>query len=131
MASVRFGGDALNPGEVTRLLGSPPTLGRRKGELMRPDGVSKAVARTGVWLLKATPRSPGDLDAQVAELLDQLIPDLAVWRDLAARYQADLSCGLFMDESNEWLGLTARTLQALGERRLSLGLDIYDPPLDI
>ena len=65
--------------------------------------------------------------AQVAELLDALTLDLAVWRDLSGRFKADLFCGLLMERSNEGLMLSARALQALGERGLELDLDIYGP----
>lgn len=125
-ATLRFVGDALDPDEVTALLGSPPTSGARKGEPMRRTPAGAAVpARTGIWRLKASPRSPGDLDARVAEQLGGLTSDLAIWRSLCGRFEADLFCGLFMERSNEGLRLSARTLQALGERGLELDLDIH------
>lgn len=127
-ASLRFGGDAPDPDEVTALLGRPPTRGARTGEPTRRTRAGAAVpARTGIWLLKAPPRRPGNLDAQVAELLGGPTSDLAVWRDLGGRYKGDLFCGLFMEESNEGLTLSARALQVLGERGLELDLDIDGP----
>jgi hypothetical protein len=54
-----------------------------------------------------------------------LTEDLAVWEELTTRFSADLFCGLFMREGNEGLSLSPETMQALGSRRLLLGLDIY------
>jgi hypothetical protein len=127
-ASLRFSGDALDPDEVTALLGGPPTLGARRGEPTRRTPAAAAVpARTGFWRLTASPRTPGNLDARVADPLGGLTPDLAAWQDLCGRFRADLFCGLLMERSNEGLRLSARTLQALGERGLELDLDIYGP----
>lgn len=127
-ASLRFSGDALDPDEVTVLLGRPPTRGARTGEPTRPSSAGVPVpARTGIWLLRSRPRCPGDLAAQVAELLAPLTPDLAVWRNLCGRFKADLFCGLFLEGSSEGVSLSARTLQALGARGLTLDLDIYAP----
>lgn len=83
------------------------------------------IAKTGSWRFHATERVPGDLDAQVSEILDQLTPDLGVWASLS-RYEPDLFCGIFMASSNDGLPLSAKALLALGERGIALDLDIYD-----
>jgi hypothetical protein len=72
-------------------------------------------------------RTPGDLNAQITELLSGLTADLSVWRDLTRRYRGDLFCGLFMDEGKEGVELTPSTLAAMGARGLLLDLDIYEP----
>jgi hypothetical protein len=78
-----------------------------------------------MWALHATETTPADLDAQVDELLGRLTPELSRWHELASRFEVDLFCGWFMDRLNEGLEVSPRTLLALGERRVVLGLDIY------
>ncbi|TSD90716.1 DUF4279 domain-containing protein [Mycobacterium sp. KBS0706] len=128
-ASLRFFGDDLDPEKLTRLLGSEPSIGRRKGESYWSRGAqAEKVERTGSWRLWTEKRSPGDLDGQIAELLSPLSQDLAVWRDLSARFQADIFCGLFLDKSNEGIELQPETLVLVGSRGLILDFDIYGNP---
>jgi hypothetical protein len=128
-ASLRFFGDDLDPDEVTRVLGSAPTVGVKKGSVRRSAGGRESIARRGSWLLKAEERRPGDLDAQIQELLSGLNDDLNVWSDLASRFQADIFCGIFLACSNEGEELRPETMAAIGLRRLRLGLDIYGPDI--
>ena len=129
-ASLRFFGDDIDPDEITARLGAAPTVGVRKGGTWQTDlGVSKP-ARTGSWRLSAERRDPGDLDGQIGALLDGLNDDLSVWQDLTTRFQADLFCGLFLQERNEGLSLSPGTIRDLGRRGLALSLDIYGPEPD-
>ena len=84
------------------------------------------LAKTGSWRLHATERIPGDLEAKVFEILDQLTSDAGIWASLS-RYMPDLFCGVFMNRFNEGLPLSAKALLALGERGIALDLDIYYP----
>mmetsp|Transcript_29352 Transcript_29352/g.57150 ORF Transcript_29352/g.57150 Transcript_29352/m.57150 type:complete len:139 (-) Transcript_29352:512-928(-) len=126
-ASLRFFGDDLDPDELTRLLGCQPTKSERKGE-ERVGKVTgrKRIARSGGWRLKAERREPGDFDAQISEILDQLTDDMSIWQDLTSRFRADVFCGLFMKEGNEGISLSNETLQRLAERGLTIDFDIYD-----
>jgi hypothetical protein len=130
-ATLRFFGDDLDPDEVTAKLGGKPTAAFRKGGVRAlASGGAEVIAREGGWLFEAAKREPGDLDAQVRELLDPLTADLAVWRDLVGRYQADISCGLYMAASHDGDELRPGTLAAIGARGLKLSLDIYGPEGD-
>ena len=127
VATLRIFGDDLIPQDVSAALGAEPSAAHRQGEVQRTRGGREVVRKTGMWRLHATPQTPEDLDAQVAELLSRLTPDLAVWAGLSARFEVDLFCGLFMEESNEGFSLSAATLLALGERGIEIGLDVYAP----
>ncbi|MGK9232918.1 DUF4279 domain-containing protein [Inquilinus limosus] len=129
-ATLRFFGDDLDPDELTRLLGSEPSVGVRKGETFRYHQSARrdVQARTGSWRLRVERRSPGDLDGQIIELLSPLCQDLAVWRDLSARFEADIFCGLFLDKTNEGMDLRSETLVMVGSRGLTLAFDIYGNP---
>lgn len=126
-ASLRFFGDDLDPDEITRLLGAQPTVGVKKGAVWRTSLGAKKTAYKGQWRLTVERRSPGDLDGQVAELFAALTTDLTVWNELSRRFQADIFCGLFLNEFNEGISLSRETLTAVGSRALSLDMDIYAP----
>ncbi len=129
VASLRIAGDDLDPEEVSLLLGAQPTHAQRKGQEL-PSKVGVRKAKFGHWRLHAKETEPEDLDAQVAEILGQLTSSIEVWEGLASRYRVDLFCGWFMKESNEGVCISPSTLQALGERSIELGLDIYAPNTD-
>jgi hypothetical protein len=131
VATLRISGDAMNPDEVSSLLGAQPTFAQRKGQEMQtlPDRPIR-VARYGLWRLKAPETLPEDLDHQVSELLSRLTPDLIAWKFLAENFRVDLFCGWFMKEGNEGVDISPTTLLALGERQISLALDIYGPDSD-
>lgn len=120
-ASIRVFGEDLDPAEVTELLGAEPTHQSRKGDI-RPSGF---IVQQGSWRLQAPEQEPGDLEGQVRGLLSVLTDNLAIWRDLGARYRVDVFCGLMMEATNEGLSLSPSLQALLAERGLSLGLDIY------
>jgi hypothetical protein len=125
-ASLRIIGDDLDPLEITRLLGHEPTSTERKGQEIVGKSTGKVrVARTGAWRLEARARAPGDLDAQIGEILSKLSSDLGVWQKLAERFRVDLFCGLFLSGSTGGEVVSAESMAALGNRRIELGLDIY------
>ena len=124
-ATLRIIGDALIPEEVTNLLGVEPTEAQHKGQELRGSTGISRTARFGMWRLRATETTPGDLDAQVQEILAHLTNDIGIWNQLASQYEIDLYCGWFMEKENEGLGISASTLRELGARGIELSLDIY------
>lgn len=121
VATLRIIGDDLDPYEVTRLLGIEPTAQACKGEPSR----SGHPAQQGIWRLSATEQAPGDLNAQIDELLAKVTSDPSVWAHLTQKFRCDIFCGLFMQDGNEGEQLEPGTLAMLGSRGLQLGLDIY------
>ena len=108
------------------LLGCAPTRSARKGDVTVGRVTGKAVvARTGLWMLWVQDQSPESLDRQIEEVLALATSEFDVWRDLTAKYKADLFCGLFMSSSNDGVDLSASTLGALCSRGLALCLDVY------
>jgi hypothetical protein len=87
-ASLRIFGDDLDPEELTRLLGHEPSVSELKGqEIVGKTTGNIRVARTGSWRLHASRQAPGDLDAQIEELLSKLSSDLSVWRGVSERFE--------------------------------------------
>ncbi len=126
IVTLRIGSDDLIPDEITWLLGAKPTHTQIKGEKIvgRKTGHVR-IAEIGMWRLCATDREPEDMDGQIQEILSQITSDLAIWRSIAEKHEIDLFCGLFLDDSNEGMTLSAQSLAALGERGIEIGLDIY------
>lgn len=125
-ASLRIFGQDLDPDEVTNLLGKKPDNAERRGQVIRnPKSGTERTARRGRWSIKVERRSPGDLDAQIAALLDGTTDDLSKWQKVTSAFDADIFCGLFLEEENEGLVLAPTTLKKLGDRGLRLSLDIY------
>lgn len=125
-ATLRFTGDALNPDELTMLLGAEPSASCRKGQELigRTSGVVRT-AGTGFWRLSAARRAPADLESQVFEILGKLTADLSTWQSLS-RYAPNLFCGVFMASGNDGMVMSSKMLLALGERGIELQLDVYD-----
>lgn len=123
-ATLRIVGDDLLPDEITALLGAEPTTATTRGQV-NELGRGPRVWRTGLWRLEAPDAEPANPDGQIAEILDELTPDLDVWRALAARFRVEIFCGWFMAGSNEGVSLAPDTLRALGERGIRLDIDLY------
>ena len=123
-ATLRLFGDDLVPEEITALLGAEPTRTTFRGQVNELGKVPK-IWRTGSWRLEAPDAEPANPDGQIAEILDELTPDLDVWRSLTARFKVDLFCGWFMAGGNEGVSLSPDTLRALGERGILLDIDLY------
>jgi hypothetical protein len=125
---LRIFGDDLVPEEITSLLGAAPTEAHLKGEEIVGANTGKVrITKTGRWSISATDCSPEDVEGQLFEILNQLTQDTTRWTSVTSRFETDLFCGIFMGNSNDGLELSAKALLALGERGISLGLDIYDP----
>lgn len=125
---VSFWGDDLDPEELTRLLGAEPSRATRKGEQRRLPSGEMRVNRHGLWLIDYSEHpAPTEIDEQINALLDRLTDDLAIWQDLTQRFRADVSCGVFLDGSNEGFSLRESTIRRLSDRNLQIEFDIYSP----
>lgn len=127
VASLRIFGEHLQPEELSKLLGCAPTKSWQKGHTQKSKSGRRFVKKSGAWLLHASDAEPENLDGQVAELLEKLTSDIAVWSDLMQRFEVDLFCGWFMESSNEGVSISCATMRALAERGIELSLDIYGP----
>lgn len=124
-ASLRIYGDDLDPDEVTAVLGKSPSATARKGDVLYSGQKRERISRVGFWRLETERLSPGDLDTQVSDLFKGTNDDVAAWRSITSKFNADLFCGLFLKEEMEGLSLSPATLKILGDRRITLELDIY------
>jgi hypothetical protein len=112
--SIRFFGEDLNPAEVTDLLGREPTTMYRRGDTRESVGRSYT-RKYGAWIVAAENQTPEAVDAQLQGLFASMTQDMRTWKALTSRYDADVFCGLFMNESNEGFSIGTATLEALGK----------------
>jgi hypothetical protein len=127
-ACLRIIGDSLVPATITELLQCEPTGANAKGDTRIGKSTRrKFVYPRGAWRLQAAEAEPEDLNGQIAEIIEKLNPDISVWKHLSEQYHIDLFVGLFMEESNEGMEISPKSLQLLGERGIVLAMDIYDP----
>ncbi|SMH57988.1 DUF4279 domain-containing protein [Mesorhizobium australicum] len=121
--SLRFFGDTLDPQEISRQLACAPTTAERKGDLMGPK--RNIIARTGGWKLSFVEGQGDQLDRQISRLLAATVASSEVWKHLTQAFEADVFCGVWLDEPMQGLSLEPATLAELGLRGLRLELDIY------
>jgi hypothetical protein len=121
-------GDELIPTDITNLMGCEPTRSYKKGDIKigKVTGTER-IKKSGMWLLEATIAEPENIDGQIEEILSKLTQDFSIWQTLSKKFTIDIFCGLFMEESNEGLSLSPKTLSALGDRGIEIGFDIYSP----
>lgn len=127
LATLRVIDKELDPEEITKLLGCEPTSQQVNGQVFVSKSGRERIARVGNWLLSSTEKEPGELDEQIAELLSKVTNDLAVWKSISHNSTLDLFCGLFMEKGIEGINISHKSLLALGERNIDIGLDVYGP----
>jgi hypothetical protein len=126
LATLRIYGDDLIPSEVTSLLGVDASFEQVKGQVFigKKTG-QRTIAKIGMWKMYAEDREPGNLDEQISEIFNKLPKDQNIWKSLSNKYDIDLFCGLFMEESNEVITISSSSMKLLAERGVELILDLY------
>ena len=125
--TLRIRGDAVDPEEITRLLGCRPDLAHRRGDpILGADGTLTRVARTGAWHLKFARDDTDEWDCGEAMVLflQRLSADVGAWRRLSERFAVDLYVCLAMHSSNKGFCLTSEAMRYLGERGIKAGFDV-------
>ena len=122
--SLRIAGEDLEPDLVSRVLGIAPTFGARKGERRR-SGEREVIQPTGVWSFELPDSPEWEIADALRELLTRFPPPGPVWDTLAEKYHLDVFCGMFLHSWNRGFALPPDLLNALGQRHLEFGVDIY------
>jgi hypothetical protein len=128
--ALRFFGDDLEPDEITKLLGVPASKSYRKGDILRGEKYD-IIQKTGSWRLQIEKCTDVELEDLINSLLDRLPSDPEIWKNLGQRFNADLFCGLWLEQWNRCMDFTPQTLVRIGERGLMLQLDIYTDRAEI
>jgi hypothetical protein len=129
-ASLCIHGEDLDPDEITRILGLPPTHRHRRGDR---HGPKSRPARMGFWgygvdsaeLDEAVgdPREPADL--VLGRLLDRLPSDPSLWAGLVQQYQMRIFFCISFEGYNKGFGLSARNLRRAAALGVPLDFDLY------
>lgn len=125
--TLRISGAELAPEEISALLDCEPTVSEVVGV---PTHLGR-IPKTGRWALTIESKDckEADLEDRLKMLFEKLPADLQVWEALAARYEVDVFCGLFLATHNRGFGLSAEMSKTLSDRGLEIGFDVYfDPP---
>ncbi len=122
--SLALFGDALDPPEITRMIGREPSHAHRRGE-PGPGPQYKIPYSSGAWLLSVEVVRPEGPDDATERLLDLLPSDERLWKDLSARYDLSFSYGVFFRGWNRGFTLSPRVLQRLVTYRARLDFDLY------
>jgi hypothetical protein len=129
--ALRIYGDALDPDQISALIGCTPTVGERMG-LPVSLGDGKRIAKTGRWSLTIESKDcseEDDVEDGIKLLLARLPTDVDLWNALNAEYKVDIFCGIFLASSNRGFGISAEVSRMLADRHLKIGFDLYfDPP---
>jgi len=121
--SLRVFGDDLDPASVSALLDAHPTKSYRKGEVI-PGVRTHRIALTGMWILQGDEQGDSTLEERIHRLLDRVSAASDSWTALAP-YRKNVFCGLYLNAWNQGCSLSSKLLERLGERGLTLDLDIY------
>jgi len=89
--------------------------------------MSIALATRRLPLLEAEPVENADFDGQIVRLLGSIDASLDVWALVASRFEMNIFCGWFMRESIERVTVSPQIMRMLGDRGISLFVDIYAP----
>lgn len=115
-------GRALDPDEITAILGVAPTMACRRGERWRRCRPHP----TGIWSLAVEPRGGADAaDVALTTLLDQLPSDPAIWAGFRAQYRMRLFFFVAFKDFNRGFGLSALNIARAALIGAPMDFDLY------
>jgi hypothetical protein len=126
--SLRVFGDALEPEEVSALLGRDPTRCHRRGDPVGDGGTS--AEPTGAWILDSTLSEKDEIEDHVENLLSIVSNDSDEWDQLTSCFSASILCSAFLDQYNEGFEISPRLARSLADRGLVIAFDIYSGDAD-
>jgi len=128
--SLRIFGDGLDPVGLSNLLHATRDESWRKGDDWIIRGRPPRTRRIGAWLLHSAAPKSAPFEEHLRDVLGRTTTDVAVWESVTRSFDADIFCGLFMDQLNEGFDIPADLLRILADRRLMIGFDVYGPTSD-
>jgi hypothetical protein len=121
---VRFEicGFDCEPEQVSALLGVKPNHTWRRGDSV---GLRGEVHKSSMWSITATPSEANDVEVDVLALLNRLPATLAPLRGVTARWEAQVSVVMPVDDMSLGLFFTPATVQRIAALEASLNVDMY------
>lgn len=118
----------LDPDEVSKVLGCPPSRAHRRGD---PRRRNVEPWPKGAWLLSTEGKAPVEPEHLLCALLDRLPTDPLVWKELRARFDVRLGLGLFQDAWNRGFSFSSELLRRIATLDIPLDFDIYADGEDV
>jgi hypothetical protein len=123
-ATLRFIGEQLDPGAISRVLGMTATDSGRKGDaivatLPRGRTVTRP-ASSGYWILDVSDGEPADARTALETLLNSA-PDPAVWKSLGVHAELTIHEAPPGQSANALLG--SRIIQELDARGVVVAIN--------
>ncbi|OGV70184.1 MAG: hypothetical protein A2283_24180 [Lentisphaerae bacterium RIFOXYA12_FULL_48_11] len=114
--------DDLDPDEISRIIRLKPTQAYKKGSL---SANKKMIRRHGAWKLETPWISKFSFETNISRFLSKLPTGKKLWSELTSHYDTELTVVLRMRTWNRSATLSAKIIQELAKRKLSLGIDVY------
>lgn len=115
-------GAELDPAEISKLLGCPPTSAHRRGD---PRASGLPPWPQGCWLLCVEGEAPTRPEELVDQLLRGLPMDTAIWEHLRTKYTVRVTFGIHIGDWNRGFELSPASVERLASLGAPVGFDIY------
>ena len=116
--TLQFGGDDLDPSEITATLGLLPMMEARRGEPLVRDGEKRGPVKTGAWSIHSEWNSIEALDQKIERMLCRSSAPTSDWRKLVERFNGRIMCHVGQAQFRQGFRLSSSTLAQLAERGL-------------
>lgn len=120
--SLRLYGAALQPEEVTELLGIAPTTCFRRGFQRGPRS---RPSPHGAWILEVRGEAPAGPEEHLGALLHVFPRSPELWASLTNRFTGNVSFGIHMSGWNRGFTLSPSVIAKVATLGLELDFDIY------
>ncbi len=118
-------GDALDPEEVSRRLGSAPTWAFRKGETRRQNGREGRPMKHRARFLTVEGVAPVGVDELTTQLLGRFSKDEQFWKELCRDYVVQIRVGIFTGGWNRGFDVRPETTKLVALTGATWGFDLY------
>lgn len=120
-----------DPDEITSALGIPASKVWRKGELM--NDYSPRTYKQNGWRIDSGIDRKSEFKDHLQALLDIIEPRLEAFTETCSRYYTELSCAVYMYDSEEessipWIHFDQRATRVLGLIGAEIDFDMYILP---
>ena len=121
-------GDAVDPDEVSKVLGLVPSRTVRKGEPLIPNNPRRRISDVGIWELSLDTATGGATEVAAAAevLLDMAASTPSAWCSLPRGSVVYLDAAVSLTAMSGGIWLAPSLCRALSERNIEVRFDIYD-----
>lgn len=123
---LSFSGHEMDHALITKRIGAKPTFATNIGDhIETPSGTAHGLKN--VWELRLdVGGDPADLSQAITTLFAGLTADIETWVELSRSGAGSLHYSVPFARAVEGTGLTWATVEAIGQRKLSFSVAIYN-----